>query len=81
VTEADRPASRSAAELGFERIRYEKVPPRPTIMLDRPERLNAFDFRMLRELARAREDASWDRLAVSMVTDEPQAAVRRFLAL
>ena len=47
-------------ELGFERIVYEKAPPRATITLNRPEVLNAFDFRMLRELARACEDASWD---------------------
>jgi enoyl-CoA hydratase/carnithine racemase len=47
-------------ELGFERIVYEKTPPRATITLDRPEVLNAFDFQMLRELARACEDASWD---------------------
>jgi enoyl-CoA hydratase/carnithine racemase len=48
------------AELGFEAIVYEKAPPRATIRLNRPEVLNAFDFRMLRELARACEDASWD---------------------
>jgi len=47
-------------ELGFETIVYEKAPPRATIRLDRPQVLNAFDFRMLRELARACEDASWD---------------------
>jgi len=39
---------------------YEKAAPRATITLNRPEVLNAFDFRMLRELARACEDASWD---------------------
>ena len=39
---------------------YEKSPPRATITLNRPEVLNAFDFRMLRELTRACEDASWD---------------------
>ena len=33
---------------------------RATIRLNRPEVLNAFDFRMLREIARACEDASWD---------------------
>ena len=47
-------------ELGFERIVYEKAPPRATVTLNRPEVLNAFDFLMLRELARAFEDASWD---------------------
>ena len=45
---------------GFERIVYEKAPPRATITLNRPEVLNAFDFQMLREIARACEDASWD---------------------
>lgn len=46
--------------LRFERIVYEPAPPRATIRLDRPEVLNAFDFQMLRELARACEEASWD---------------------
>ena len=48
------------AELGFETIVYEKDGPRATIRLNRPDVLNAFDFLMLRELARACEDASWD---------------------
>src|SRR5947208_9900655 len=60
VSEPDAPLPVEPAELGFERIRYEKAPPRATITLDRPEVLNAFDFKMLRELARACEDASWD---------------------
>jgi enoyl-CoA hydratase/carnithine racemase len=60
VAEPPAPIPRSDDELGFERIVYEKAPPRATITLDRPERLNAFDFLMLRELARACEDASWD---------------------
>ena len=60
MSEPDRPAPRDPAELGFEAIVYEKAPPRATITLNRPEVLNAFDFRMLRELARACEDASWD---------------------
>jgi len=60
VTEPDAPRPVSPDELGFERIVYEKAPPRATITLNRPEVLNAFDFRMLRELARACEDASWD---------------------
>ena len=60
MTEPSRPEPRSPEELGFEAIVYEKTPPRATIRLNRPEVLNAFDFRMLRELARACEDASWD---------------------
>jgi enoyl-CoA hydratase/carnithine racemase len=54
------PTPRSPEELGFEAILYEKTPPRATITLNRPNVLNAFDFGMLRELARACEDASWD---------------------
>jgi enoyl-CoA hydratase/carnithine racemase len=60
MSEPARPQPRSPAELAFERIVYEKSPPRATITLNRPEVLNAFDFLMLRELARAAEDASWD---------------------
>jgi enoyl-CoA hydratase/carnithine racemase len=60
VGEPSQPRALPPDELGFERIVYEKVPPRATIRLNRPDVLNAFDFRMLRELARACEDASWD---------------------
>ena len=61
-------------ELGFERIVYEKAPPRATITLNRPELLNAFDFQMLRELARACEDASWDdAIRVVVVTGAGRA--------
>src|SRR6266508_1114587 len=54
------PTPRAPDELGFESVVYEKAPPRATITLNRPDVLNAFDFRMLRELAHACEDASWD---------------------
>jgi enoyl-CoA hydratase/carnithine racemase len=60
VTEPDSPRAVAPEELAFERIAYEKAPPRATITLNRPDIMNAFDFRMLRELARACEDASWD---------------------
>ena len=60
MTELSRPEPRDPAEFGFEAILYEKDPPRATITLNRPDVLNAFDFRMLREIARACEDASWD---------------------
>jgi enoyl-CoA hydratase/carnithine racemase len=60
LTEPTHPRPTAPSELGFESIVYEKTAPRATITLNRPEVLNAFDFRMLRELARACEDASWD---------------------
>jgi enoyl-CoA hydratase/carnithine racemase len=74
VSEPDRPAPRDPAELGFEAIVYEKAPPRATITLNRPEVLNAFDFRMLREIARACEDSSWDdEIRVVVVTGAGRA--------
>jgi enoyl-CoA hydratase/carnithine racemase len=60
MAEPTHPRPSDPAELGFEAVVYEKAPPRATIRLNRPEVLNAFDFRMLREIARAAEDASWD---------------------
>ncbi len=74
MTEPAAPSPRSPEELGFETIVYEKAPPRATIRLNRPEILNAFDFRMLRELARACEDASWDdAIRVVVVTGTGRA--------
>ncbi len=60
MTEPTHPRPSAPEELGFESIVYDKSPPRATITLNRPEVLNAFDFRMLREITRACEDASWD---------------------
>jgi enoyl-CoA hydratase/carnithine racemase len=60
LAEPTHPRPSAPDELGFEAIVYEKSPPRASITLNRPEVLNAFDFRMLRELTRACEDASWD---------------------
>ena len=60
AAEPDAPRPAEPADLGFDRIVYTKEPPRATIRLNRPEVLNAFDFRTLREIARACEDASWD---------------------
>ncbi len=74
MTEPDSPRPLEPEALGFERIVYEKSPPRATITLNRPEVLNAFDFRMLRELARACEDASWDdEIRVVVVTGTGRA--------
>src|ERR1700716_1470661 len=60
MPEPTSPTPLDPAELAFEKIVYEKAPPRATIRLNRPDVLNAFDFRRLREIARACEDASWD---------------------
>src|SRR6185312_11735105 len=74
LPEPDAPLAVDPAELGFERIRYEKAGVRATITLNRPEVLNAFDFKMLRELARACEDASWDDdIRVVVITGEGRA--------
>ena len=74
MTEPSAPRPVSPDQLGFERIVYEKEPPRATIRLNRPDVLNAFDFRMLREIARACEDASWDdEIRVVVVTGTGRA--------
>ena len=74
MAEPAHPSPVDPSELGFETIVYEKAPPRATIRLNRPEVLNAFDFRMLREIARACEDASWDDdVRVVVVTGEGRA--------
>ncbi|HEY6605686.1 MAG TPA: enoyl-CoA hydratase/isomerase family protein [Gaiellaceae bacterium] len=74
MAEPTHPRPRTPEELGFESIVYEKAPPRATITLNRPEVLNAFDFRMLREIARASEDASWDdEVRVVVVTGAGRA--------
>jgi len=71
MSEPDAPLPVDPSELGFERIRYEKAGYRATVTLNRPEVLNAFDFKMLRELARAFEDASWDDdIRVVVITGE-----------
>ena len=74
MPEPSQPRPLAPAELGFERIVYEKAPPRATIRLNRPDVLNAFDFQMLRELARACEDSSWDdEIRVVVVTGTGRA--------
>jgi enoyl-CoA hydratase/carnithine racemase len=74
LTEPSSPAPVSPDELGFEAIVYDKAPPRATITLNRPDVLNAFDFRMLREIARACEDVSWDdHIRVLVITGAGRA--------
>jgi enoyl-CoA hydratase/carnithine racemase len=60
LTEPTHPRPQSPDAFDFQTIVYEKTAPRATIRLNRPNVLNAFDFQMLREIARACEDASWD---------------------
>ena len=74
MSQPDAPKPVAPEELGFERIVYEKEPPRATITLNRPEILNAFDYKMLREIARACEDASYDdEIRVVVVTGAGRA--------
>jgi enoyl-CoA hydratase/carnithine racemase len=74
VSEPAAPQPVSPSELRFQSIVYEKHPPRATVTLNRPDVLNAFDFRMLRELTRAFEDASWDdEIRVVVVTGSGRA--------
>ena len=71
MAEPDAPLAVDPATLGFERIRYAKHAASgvATVTIDREQVLNAFDFRTLRELGRAFEDASWDdSVAVVVVT-------------
>jgi enoyl-CoA hydratase/carnithine racemase len=74
MAEPTHPRARDPADLELEAVVYEKSPPRATVRLNRPEVLNAFDFRMLREIARACEDASWDdEIQVLVVTGAGRA--------
>lgn len=62
MPELEAPLASPAEALAFDRIRYAKDLESgvATVTIDRPDVLNAFDFRTLRELGRAFEDASWD---------------------
>ncbi|MFN2484030.1 MAG: enoyl-CoA hydratase/isomerase family protein [Candidatus Limnocylindria bacterium] len=69
MPELDSPRPARAADLEFTHVRYTKADGVATVTIDRPEVLNAFNFRTLRELGRAFEDASWDdSVAVVVVT-------------
>ncbi len=54
------PDSRPAESFDFKYLLYSKADGRATITINRPEVYNCFNFRTLREMARAFEDASWD---------------------
>jgi enoyl-CoA hydratase/carnithine racemase len=77
MAEPSAPLAVDPETLGFERVRYAKDTESgvATVTIDRPQVLNAFDFRTLRELGRAFEDASWDdTIAVVVVTGEGDRA-------
>lgn len=61
------PIPQDPRAMGFERIIYEKHHQRATVVLNRPEVLNAVDFQTLREMSRAFEDASWDDAVAVLV--------------
>jgi 1,4-dihydroxy-2-naphthoyl-CoA synthase len=58
--ELDYPAAQPADAFDFKHILYAKGDGRATVTINRPEVYNCFNFRTLREMARAFEDASWD---------------------
>jgi enoyl-CoA hydratase/carnithine racemase len=58
--ELDYPKAQPADSFDFKRILYSKSGGRATVTINRPEVYNCFNFRTLREMARAFEDASWD---------------------
>jgi len=62
MAEPEAPVAVEPDSLGFDRIRYAKDAASgvASVTIDRQQVLNAFDFRTLRELGRAFEDASWD---------------------
>jgi enoyl-CoA hydratase/carnithine racemase len=56
----DYPSALPADAFDFKHILYAKGDGRATVTINRPEVYNCFNFRTLREMARAFEDASWD---------------------
>lgn len=71
MTELEAPVAADPASLGFERIRYARDDARgaATVTIDRPQVMNAFDFRTLRELGAAFEQSAWDdSVSVVVVT-------------
>ena len=71
MSEPEAPVAADPTSLGFERIRYARDTARgvATVTIDRPQVMNAFDFRTLRELGAAFEQAAWDEsVSVIVVT-------------
>jgi enoyl-CoA hydratase/carnithine racemase len=60
VSYPDYPRAQTPEQLGFENIIYAKDSGIATVTINRPDVLNATDFRTLKEMSRAFEDASYD---------------------
>jgi enoyl-CoA hydratase/carnithine racemase len=70
MSESDAPIPAADPDtLGFERIRYarDEDAATATVTIDRPEVMNAFDFRTLRELGVAFQQASWDDAVATVI--------------
>ena len=67
MPELDSPVPAEDAGSEFAYVRYAKADGVATVTIDRPEVLNAFNFRTLRELSRAFEDAAWDDAIFAVV--------------
>jgi enoyl-CoA hydratase/carnithine racemase len=77
MTEPEAPLAADPASLDFDRIRYARDEARgvATVTIDRPQVMNAFDFRTLRELGAAFEQAAWDEsVSVIVVTGAGEKA-------
>ncbi len=67
MAELDAPRLAPADELGLARVRYDVRDAVATVTIDRLDVLNAFDFRTLREMAAAFEQAAWDDSVAAVV--------------
>jgi enoyl-CoA hydratase/carnithine racemase len=69
MSEPEAPVAVDPATLDFARIRYarDEATATATVTIDRPEVMNAFDFRTLRELGAAFEQAAWDDAVASVI--------------
>jgi enoyl-CoA hydratase/carnithine racemase len=69
MAEPDAPRAADPGTLAFERIRYARDAgaATATVTIDRAEVMNAFDFRTLRELGAAFEQAAWDDAVATVI--------------
>lgn len=71
----DYPSASTPEEMGFTEILYTKEAGVATVTINRPDVLNATDFRTLKEMSRAFEDASYDdQIGVLVLTGAGERA-------